>query len=377
MPPFAMATRVARWVAAFLGLAAFCPTGAAQNRMPVFRADSTLVLVPFHVSRDKQFVRNLTAAAVTVLEDGQPRDFQLYEAAPAPTILLLFDVGVGTEALMVPKAAILKEAILDRLPEARIAVYAYDHLLMPFCPPTRDIGELDRALNRVLQFGRENPRAIPWTSRRTAAAHPTGQYYSLPPDGSIPIERPGEQMHAVRDIHSLHYPAISAAARTMAEWPGDGPRAILVFSSGRWAGEAFWLDMEERLNFSPRPEDASAAALQVGISLFPFVVEEHTRIDPMAKINPLWAAEVRRQHDVLRQLGEATGGLAFTVSPEQTTLGATRQNFIEVAEYLVTRYIAAFQPGPAAAEPRRHRVEVRLRPEEVGSLQGGFRMVVH
>ena len=359
-----------------LWLTAFCAAGAAQNRMPIFRADSTLVLIPFHVSRDKEVVRNLTAADVSVWEDGQPRDFKLYEATPAPTILFLFDVGWGTEALMVPEAALLKAALLDRLPEARIAVYGYDNLLMPFCLPTRDIRELDRALNGVLQFGRESPRAIPWPSPRAAAAHSSRQYYSLAPEGSIPIDRPGEQMPAVRLGNSLHYPAINAATRAMAEWPGDGPRAILIFSSGRFYGQAFWLDMSERLNYSPKPEDAAAAALQVGISLFPFVVEEHSHIDTMAKVNPLWSEEVRRQHDVLRQLGEATGGLAFTVSPE-ATIGATRQNFVDVAEYLATRYVAAFQPVVTGAGPRRHRVEVRLRSEEVGNLQGGFRLVVH
>jgi hypothetical protein len=38
---------------------------------------SQLVLVPFHVIRDQQFVRTLTASDIAILEDGEEREISV------------------------------------------------------------------------------------------------------------------------------------------------------------------------------------------------------------------------------------------------------------------------------------------------------------
>jgi len=46
--------------------------------VPVFRSQSHLVLLPFRVARGKNYVTNLKPSDVTLLEDGQPREFTIF-----------------------------------------------------------------------------------------------------------------------------------------------------------------------------------------------------------------------------------------------------------------------------------------------------------
>jgi hypothetical protein len=50
-----------------------------HSSAPTFRAQSDLVLLPFHVTRRDVYVRDLKAGDVVLLEDGHPRDFSIFE----------------------------------------------------------------------------------------------------------------------------------------------------------------------------------------------------------------------------------------------------------------------------------------------------------
>jgi hypothetical protein len=68
--------------------------------------------------------------------------------------VLLFDVSgsVKQEGLLDPLAYNYKAALLDGLPNARLAVYGFDSNLKRSCRPTRDPAELAAAFLRVVNF---------------------------------------------------------------------------------------------------------------------------------------------------------------------------------------------------------------------------------
>ena len=68
----------------------------AQDPAPAaFFARSQLVLVPFHVARNKFYVSDLKSSDIVLLEDGHPRPFATFEAPNAQKrtleLVLLFD----------------------------------------------------------------------------------------------------------------------------------------------------------------------------------------------------------------------------------------------------------------------------------------------
>src|ERR1700722_5582053 len=73
---------------------------AAQQEPAVvsFSAQTRLVLLSFHVRQDKQFLPDLKAGEVTLLEDGKPRPFTIFDSPASQgriplELVLLFDVN--------------------------------------------------------------------------------------------------------------------------------------------------------------------------------------------------------------------------------------------------------------------------------------------
>lgn len=344
--------------------------GAVQEKVPVFRVESSLVLVPFHVVRDKQFVRTLTAADVILLEDGEPREISLFEGGQtfertvSLEIVLLFNVGTYTGDRHLLDPLVFRTSLLDELPYARLSVYGFDNLLMPFCPPTRDAAELKKAIEQVVKFSKE---AAPPGRRGRSRGH-----VSKPPAGSIALDPSVQDPNERKQGADCLYRAIIVAAQTAALWPGNATRVILVVSSPMASPN---IATRGPMNVT-KPEDAAAAvARELGISLYPVLVDDERWLRILEEINPLGAVRHEKARDAFLGLGEATGGLAF--APKSVKLDVMRQIFAGVAEHVRSGYVAGFKPVPSEGQPKQHRVEVRLRSEDLGVVLGGARVVVH
>ena len=110
-------------------IAIFAACLLPAQETPVFRTDSSLALVRFHVVRKNRYITDLKGEDVVLLEDGVPRKFTVLENAMAAKhtvpveMTLLFDTSgsVVDEGLLDPLA--FKETLLDNLENVRIAVY--------------------------------------------------------------------------------------------------------------------------------------------------------------------------------------------------------------------------------------------------------------
>jgi hypothetical protein len=267
-----------------------------------------------------------------------------------------------------PDASIFKASLLDPLANVRLAVYADDNLFMPFCPPTHDYSEFAKAMGLVVQFGKVFPNM---PTERTAEGENWGAAWdsldpipgvqnSPPPAGSIALDwtAKGKLKRNGSPHNAL---ALVAAMKTAAAWPGDTTRSVMVFSRGmQWRGASV--------------EDVLGRARQSGITLYPVSVGA-SRIPAGVDQMDAHSGVTWRGLQALMRLGEATGGLAF--APTAINPTTTRQTLATLADCLRTEYVAAFEVPPSTGTPGPHRVEVRLRSEELGAITGGTRVVTH
>lgn len=334
------------------------------------------MLISIHVERNKKFATDLTAGDVVLLEDGHEREFPLFEGGTSRTlpldVLLLFDTGKQVAlnySLTATDAALFQASLLDKLPAARLAVYGYENVLMPFCGPTRNPRELSKALSTMSKFMKESlPGRTPARPR-----------LSPPPPGSITIHdwQWFGRTDGKRGGGSAIYEAIVAAARAEAAWPGDATRALVVFGRGsRGSTVAQAADTERRLGkrIDPmmQPEEALPILRQLGIHLYPVrIYEFFYQILARRTMSESGERNVR----VFLDMGEATGGLAF--EPEQITATVMEEILTGVAEHLRSEYVVAFRPAPSDGKPVTHHLEVRLRPGQKGVVTGGVRDVVY
>jgi VWFA-related protein len=330
---------------------------ASPQSSPVFRAESTLLQVRFHVTKDNRSIEALTGPDVVLWEDGEPRPLALFERGAARKLpveaALLFDVNGWPGTLLPAQMPGWKAPQLDSLPEMRLAVFGADNILMPFSQPTRDPAAVAGALGRVagmakearLQFGH-----APWL----LSGAPRG---SISLDTMYPssLERSG---------HGCIYSAAMAVARTMAAWPGDATRVIAVFSDGM-----------PGVNNSAAPEEVVAVANQAGVAVYPVLLVDRQIRERMADLSFTAGRTPDRVHEAFLAMGEATGGLSL--APQTTGPNFLQEVLAKVAEHVRTEYVAGFRPQPAKGPPRPHLIEVRLRSEELGTVVSGTRVVVY
>ena len=239
-----------------LALLAFCGSAPlliaqraerSQGAPPVFRAESSLITVSFHVERNKKFVGDLNPGDILLLEDGVPRAFPVFEGGYSRAlpldIMLLFDTGFNNLKSYSPDITKLQAAFLDRLAYARLAIYGFENLLMPLCPPTRDPKKVQKGLDLAAKYLREN-EPVRGEPRRL----------SKPPEGSFPV-MPSllKSQNVKRSGGSEYYPALVAAAREAVTWRGEATRAIVIFGHGGNGMRAQELASYER-KYGWRPE---------------------------------------------------------------------------------------------------------------------------
>jgi VWFA-related protein len=313
----------------FLPLAAQQPAPQPAADTPVFRSDTNLALVRFHVVRKHSYASDLKRDDVILLEDGQPRPIASFEggssgprSAPVEMILLFDTSGSVKQAGLLDPLA-YQTALLDRLPAVRLSVYAFNAALWKHCRSTRDPSEIEAALRRVL----DGPRA------ETEAAR-------------IALELPRGRKGAAG---TWLFEAIMAAAK-------DASGPLVVFSDGL-------------PTTTTRSEDAAAALAALGIPVYPVVLgHAGTAGKPWGPMQEMFMADFAR-------LAEGTGGRSF--DPPAINLTVVREILAALAEEIRCEYVVGFAPPASSGGVRRHKLEVKLRSRELGSVQGGTRTVIH
>jgi VWFA-related protein len=337
-------------------VAAILAATAAAQETPVFRAESNLVLVRFHVVKKQRYVTALTRDDVVLLEDGAPRAFTLFEggnAAAARTLpvdfTLLFDTSGSVRNAGLLNPLVFKESVLDGLEQVRIAVYGFGDRLHRFCAPTRDFAVLKSALAAL-----ERKR---------------------PPEETIALRLPPRRR--VLDGSTWLFESVIAGAGRAAAVPANGTRMLVVFSDGLG-------------NTTSTAEDAAGVCRDLGIPVYP-VVLGHAQLVEEARLAVQQAAagrsEAARQNYRLKQLqnqetrmeefaqlGSLTGGRSF--SPPEITLNVMRQILAGMVAQVRTEYVVGFVPEPDAGAARSRKLEIRLRSKDAGSVLGGTRTVL-
>lgn len=350
------------FMALMLAQQAAPPPEKAQEELPVFRAETTLALVRFHVVRKNIYVETLKPEDIVLLEDGVPRKLALFEGGRSARrtvpveVILLFDISgsVTQEGLLDP--LVFKSVLLDGVPNARLAVYGFGATLFRFCRPTRDTAELAGAFQRVLNF------------RAGAEPKPVAIHLKLPPKRKTD-PRGGTWI----------YEAVLAAAKDAAAGPGNVTRMLLVFSDGF-------------STTTSRPEDAATPVSELGIPLYPAVlghyrIQEQIRqahesgYDRMGVLTDgarRRLARLEDQESEIQQfasLGELTGGRAF--DPRMINLEIVRQLLAAMVAQIRCEYVVGLTPTPSTGAPARHELQVRLRAKELGKVLGGARTVTY
>ena len=313
---------------------------AQETQTPVFQSESALALVRFHVERKHTFADDLKAEDVILLEDGRPRGFTVFEGSVSRTIpiemALLFDTSgsVNSEGLLDPLE--YKAALLDKLPGVRLSVYSFNDKLFRHCRPTRDGAELAAALGQVRD------------SRSMAA---TVEKLPL----TLPHGRKGGPA-------TWLFEAIMATARDAAADARPATRMLVVFSDGF-------------PTTNTRPEDAAVALSELGMPVYP-VILGHSHIAARKAEGQLgWPQMAELFMADFARLAELTGGRSF--DPPAIDVTIVRQILGAMAAQALSEYVVGFAPEASAGGARRHRLEVRVRSKEIGTVRGGVRMVVH
>lgn len=327
----------------------------------IITAETNLVVVPLHVYQKKQSVNGLGPEAFELREDGVLQNIAFVEGPPSegeesrrtvPTeiiFLIDFSYSVMTPGLL--DFHTIRSTMLDGLREdMMISVYGFANNLKRFTGPTRDLAKLQRAL-----------------------------------DQSFESEAGGSRV----------YEAIMQTARDAANRGGNVSRMMVVFSDGL-----------STTNLNPELVVRSANAF--GIPIYP-VILGHDRIvarsrgqagspnlrrhpDPGQlrrgqpelgpKRNPqfqLNRQSVARSQESLQrvfaEIGRKTGGRSYDL--EVINNKVIRQILGSLSTLAETEYIVGYYPRAVDEELSAHAVEVSLVSEEIGTLYGGRRLIVH
>lgn len=327
-------------------------SGEAQA---VFRAESALVLVRFYASRKDRYLDDLRPEEIQILEDGVPQQVALLEGGSQTSrsipvqVILLFDTSGSVMNLGLLNPLVFKENLLDGLDFASLAVYSFGSRLRRHAAATRDVELLKQALKEV-GGAEKGGTLIPFEDARH-----TGQ-------GG-----------------TLIYESIAQAARDASSAPGSATRLMVVFSDG--------------LSTSTKagPEQAIAAALESGMSLYP-VALGHARIlaqqaaarqstdrtgKPSPGANARAAAADDREMEVMDfgSLAEATGGRSY--DPRIADPMIIHRILQSLVQNVRAGYVTGYYPRAATAKNKPHRLQVKMISKERGKIHGGTRTVVY
>jgi hypothetical protein len=374
-----------------------------------------LVLVPFHVTRGNTYVQDLKSGDVTLLEDGHPRDFSIFEGPDTQNhtpleLVLLFDTTIFPTGWITPaqyarggrfdskddftkgwEEAVSSSVVAGGL-GVRIAVYRFDLMqLERLSKPTRDPQELMsavRALRTPMPFYTDRMTASQREELRIHEESIFGRMHDLidkpiakwpgfegaQDSGSkyIPLELPPNRKN--KDAASRpgtgnrEWPLEAAigALKDSAASPDKAVRMMILFSIGISGTTTV-------------PEDVAQLAVTLGIPVYP--VLKHSQLAPLEPefwrrtgANELFEMELGR-------LGKLTGGHSFIPSPEENggalVAGTLRDILMSVRNEGLSQYVLGFVPPPSTRAPQEHKLEIKLVSKSGRQLNGGKRQAIY
>ncbi len=326
-------------------LAAAAAAGAGQEQEPVFRAETNLALIPFHVVQKDRYVLDVAAGDVEILEDGKPQKLAMFEgpdtaggAARTPVeILLLLDVSDSVMNPNLLDTFAIKETFLDGIGQhAGVGVYAFGRKWRRFTRPTRDIPRLKRALEAAYDFANSGTRlyeSIIQTARDATASGPgvTRLMVILSDGQSTTKMKPEEAVKAANEAGIPLYPVVLGHERVMRQ------------AAGRRPGLGNPRNPRNLPGMAP-PTEAQARAQAREMEMFEFA-----------------------------GVAKPSGGRSF--DPQVINATVVRAIFESLVNHVRSEYVAGYYPGPSGPSPRSRHVEIRLKSKGKGRLEGGKRIL--
>ena len=324
-----------------------------------FQAQTRLVLLSFHVARNKDYVGDLKRESFVLLEDGKPRDFTIFDS-PATQgrmpveLVLLFDANPKINYFWDPQAVFrfvtgwdesMSRAILEKdTADIRISVYhCAGQKLHRLSSATTDPLQLTTALRGILSPLDESaaiPLSLPRQREHVAPGPFTNDYVTSP---FVSAEARGWPMEAA--IATLN--EVAVAQEKVA-------RVMVMFSEGIGATTTI-------------PEDLGNQALDLGIPIYPIATNYQNHIDES------WPRNLFRMRQ-FEALGKITGGRAVEYKEiDAATLGKILES---VKSHGLSQYVVGFAPSSSSAA-KGHRLEIRLASKSLGTLEGGKRRAVY
>jgi len=340
---------------------------APPEQSPVmFYTQTGLVLLPFHVAHGKNYVTNLSASDVILLEDGKPRPFTVFDSPDTLgrmplELALLFDANPKIDIMWDPEDVFRfipqwnearSRTIFEKIKgDVRVSVYrCSEKTLQRLIPATSDPGRMLAGFRNILApgfgtaeiRGEEIPLALP--PQRDKVLHgPFTQ--DFPTSYFVSAERRGWPMEAaIATLNDL------AAAQDKVS------RVLVMFSEGIGATTTI-------------PEDIGNHALDLGIPIYPIATNYQNHIQQ---------SRFPRNYFRMQQfkaLGKMTGGQAA----EYTSINAAQLEniLVSIRNNALAQYVVGFSP-PSEAGPRKtHKLEIRLVAKSAGSVEGGNRRALY
>jgi len=349
------------WLFLTLLLAAW----AAAQQEPAtasFSAQTRLVLVPFHVRQGQHFVPDLKAGDVTLLEDGKPHPFTIFDS-PATVgrmsleLVLLFDVNPAIHYFWDPadvfrfipgwEESMTRQLLAKQDAEVRISVYATTgKKLYRLTSSTTDTRVVTRDLRGLLtpsfvtEAGADVPLTLP-PKRDTVGYGPFTRDYQT--SYFLSNQRRGWPMEAAIGV-----------LNDVAAPQDQVSRVMVMFSEGIGATTTL-------------PEDIGFHALDLGIPIYPVATNYQHHIREAYPRN-LW-----RMHQ-FEDLGKLTGGRAVEYAAIDAPL------LLEILAGFkadaLAQYVIGFVPDTNAS-PQRHNLEVKVAKKSSGKVEGGKRRAMY
>jgi Ca-activated chloride channel homolog len=278
----------------------------SQGPSPLFRTGTNLVPLNVTVTDpDKHFVKGLTAADFSVLEDGVAQDVQFFEAADTPADLIVL---IDTSSSMTDKMDVVHEAAIGFMrtmkPGDRGAVVAFADGVDIVQPLTSDRQALEQGIQR--------------TAARGATSLNNALYIALKQFG-----RAARQHGEVRR------------------------QAIAVLSDGE--------DTSSLVSF----DDVLELARKSGVSIYPIVLQsKYSAAKGATQGQRRYYSEAEYS---MRTLAVETGAQAFF--PQQII--ELKGIYASIAQELSSQYSIAYSPNNGRPDGRFRKISVRVdaRPE--------------
>jgi hypothetical protein len=336
-------------------------TCAAQT---TFRTQTRLVLVSFHVIRDKSYVPDLKASDIVLLEDGHPRDFTIFDSPGGQgkmplELVLLFDTHHAIPHFWDPAAVFtfvpkwndgLSTRILkDQQADIRISVYhTRGRHLFRLTTGTADPHRVTTAFGTLLK-----PMLL-----KTQSA-----------DDIIPLSLPQRRNSVGPGPFTDDYVTSYFVSSESRGWPMEAAIGAMndVTAAGDRVARLFAMFSEGIGATTTVPQDVGEHALDLGIPLYPVVTNYRNHI------NGTYPRNLFRLHE-FADLATLTGGRKFECPiVDAESLARILE---DIRNHGLSQFVVGFVPQ-SNESPREHSLEIRLASQASGKLEGGKRRAVY